>query len=372
MKAKKAGLRIIYAIFIIVICLSWVFWFFLEKWTDTTNYEKRQKNTQPRLTLENYQQFPIEYNNYFNDNIPFRNNLVTLNNAIDYYIYRQSPNRDVVKGSDDWLFFSRVQDGDPIACYQGTNLLSDDELDIITENCVDQRDFLASQGIQFVILIAPNKERIYYDKMPSKYGPPAEEYRALQVVEDLREYTDLIVIYPYDELMAARGMIPENIYYKTDTHWNAIGAYVGSSELLRALGIEMPGLTSGRIQIKPTGGYPGDLAGFIGLAPQLKSTDREYQVSGYDTHQVQQLEGEGDDAPLYKYKATNADPRKIYIIRDSFGLAMRPYLSSQFSETVFRHRNSYSYEDLVSQKPDIVVYEVVERHVHTLKSFSIQ
>lgn|GEM_PF-5871751 len=85
------------------------------------------------------------------------------------------------KEQDDWLFYANTSDGDPISCYQGTNLFSEEDLKNIVQNCINQRDFLEVQGKEFAIFIAPNKERVYSEYMQDKYGEPAENYRALQV-----------------------------------------------------------------------------------------------------------------------------------------------------------------------------------------------
>ena len=75
---------------------------------------------------------------------------------------------------------------------------------------------------------------------------------------------------------------------------------------------------------------------------------------------------------MFSYKAVDADPRKIYVIRDSFSTAIAPYIGSQFSETYLRHKSTYSYEELETLDPDVVVYEVVERYVSKLAEFSIR
>lgn len=370
MKEKNIGLKIILTAFIAFICASWLIWFFLEKYADTTNYENRQMTAQPRLTLDTFKQFPKEYTSYFNDNIPFRNNLVTLNNAIDFFVFKKSTNASVAIGEDNWLFYCSTNDGDPIACYQGNNLLSREELREITVNCLKQRDYLASLGKEFVIFVAPNKERMYSEYMPRKYGIPAENYRALQIVNYLKKHTDLRIVYPYEELIYAKNNINENIYYKTDTHWSPIGAYIGSQVLLQELGIEIPKLDSGQITISTRGNITGDLASFLGLVKQLERIDSEYTIEGYNAHNYECLGGEFSGAILCT--AVNADPRKLYVVRDSFSSAMIPYLGSQFNESCFRHRDSYTYNDFLLQNPDVVVYETVERYIGALASFSIQ
>lgn len=350
MNEKNIGKRIILATFMIVICLSWLLWILLAKFVDTENYENRVLATKPELTVDSYKTYPSEYEKYFNDNMPFRNNLVTMNTAIDYFIFSKSTSGRVVVGKDDWLFYADRGDGNPISCYQGTNLLSEEKLEAMAQNCLAVQAYLDELGKEFIIFIAPNKERIYYNKMPEKYGTPADTYKALQIVEYLRNNTNIRVVYPYDELMQAKESLAENIYYKTDTHWNLIGGYVGAAALMRELDVEMPDITSNEITITEGSNTAGDLAGMLNLKKYLAYADHGYTVEGYSTQ--------------------NADPRKIYVKGDSFRAAMISYIESQFINVY--QSATCTYEELAEQNPDIFIYETVERYVDGLASFSIQ
>lgn len=136
MKQNKVSSFIILASFVVVLCCSWLLWFFLEKICDATNYENREPSVQPQLTVDNYDTFPKEYEQWFDDSMPFRNNLIKMNSLIDYIIFKKSSNDNVIIGSDNWLFYKSQSDGDPLSCYQGTNLLTTDELDEIAQNCI--------------------------------------------------------------------------------------------------------------------------------------------------------------------------------------------------------------------------------------------
>ena len=370
MEQRKTGRIILLSAFILFICLSRGIWFFAEKYLDSENYENRQMAEHPTLTAENYETFPDEYTSYFNDHLPFRNQLISLNSAIDYYCFKRSSSSYVVIGKNDYLFYSRTDDGNAIAGYQGTNLYSKKKLKSIAKRCIAMRDTLAEQGREFVLLILPNKERVYSEYMPERYGAPADMYAARQLYDYLKENTDLRVVYPYEELMKAKEELPVNIYRKTDTHWNSVGAYVGARALLAELGIEMPALTDEGMQIVTGDPSSGDLASMLNLSGMLRHTDHEYFVEGYDTHNMQTLEY--DFSTVYRYRAENADPRKIYVIRDSFSSALAPFIGSQFDESYMRYGTTYSYDDLVSQDPDIVVYETVERYIGGLSKFSLQ
>ena len=370
MKKKEAGAKILIAAFILIICLSWLWWMLLGRFVDAKNYENRKLAERPALSAENYAAFPQEYTAYFNDNVPFRSSLIKLNNRIDYFAFKRASNEHVIIGPDNWLFYDNKGDGDPIANYQGTDLYSEEELEALAENCLAQRDLLAEQGKEFVIMIAPNKERILSEYLTERYGAPAENYRALQIFRYLKEHTDLRVVYPYGELMEAKSRVSENIWYKTDTHWNYIGGYVGASALLKELGIEMPAVDSDEITISDGGGKAGDLAGMLNLKKELKFADHEYRLSGYDDHGVEELEW--DFNGMIRYQAEGADSRTVFVIRDSFSSHMALYIGSQFNKTYLKNVKSYTPADLEETDPDVVVYETVERYADRLSTFSIR
>ena len=366
MKEKKIGRVIILVAFVIIICLSKVIWFFSEKYLDTENYENRQMATRPSLNLDDYATFTADYTSYFNDNLQFRNYLISLNSGIDYFCFGKSSNSSVVVGKDHWLFYI-----DTITNYQGTDACSEEELAAIAYNCVRQRDYLREQGKEFVIFIAPNKSRIYPEYMPDRYGEPAEVYSALQIYDYLKENTDVRVVYPYAELMDAKEHLKENVYQKTDTHWNYIGGYVGASALLSELGIQMPKVYSDEITIVDNGESSGDLAAQLNLNKQLEFADKSYTVEGYPLHNVTVV----DDNlyGIWTFQADDADDREIFVIRDSYGFHMADYIGSQFSKSYFSHKDYYAYDDLKMCNPDIVVYETVERSAkERLGGFSIE
>lgn len=369
MKKRNSGRRIILASFILLICLPWLLWLLPGSVLPSENHENRRLADMPKLRPGTYRRFASDFSDYLNDSMPFRNELVALNSGIDYYLFRTSPTSKVLLGKDGWLFYNNPGDGFSLDDYQGNNLLTEEELARIAENCVRQRDTLASLGKPFLIFIAPNKERVYSEYMPSWCGEPAEHYRALQVYSYLTEHTDLRVLYAYDELMRAKSLVGEPLFYRTDTHWNAVGAYVGSRLLLRELGIALPGIESGQIGVLAQGGHTGDLANLMNLGSRLSSGDPEYLVSGYPTHRLS--EPDGDILTDFDCTAADADERKLYVLRDSFAIAMYPYLASQFRESSFRHYSHDLHEDLLEKDPDIVVLEIVERKLDSLATFSV-
>ncbi|MDY2590011.1 MAG: hypothetical protein SOW32_07460 [Agathobacter sp.] len=367
---KKLSIKVYICMFIVVICLPWFIWFFLQRYVDTSNSENRQMAARPQLSMDTYNTFSKEYEAYCNDCLPFRNNLIKLNSTIDYFLFDRSSNSNVIIGKDDWLFYDNIADGDNIGHYTGVRMYTEEELQLTAQNCINMRDSLAEQGIEFVLYIAPNKERVMSEYMPDKYGKPAENYATLQLVNYLRENTDIRVVYPYEELMEAKEKLKDvNIWYKTDTHWNYVGGYVGSCALLKELGIDMPAIWSEQITISEDEADAGDLAGMLNLNGILDTKEKNYIVEGYDAHNVETIQE--DFTSVFSYHAENADSRKIYIYRDSFTTHMAEYIGSQFNDSYMRHTGTYNYADLQEQNPDIFVYETVERYANNIMSFNL-
>ena len=86
-------------------------------------------------------------------------------------------------------------------------------------------------------------------------------------------------------------------------------------------------------------------------------------------------------APVLKYE-TESDPRggsaltirtaspdgqgSLYCLRDSFGIALYPYLADAFSEAVFSRSADYSPEAFADRQADTVILEIVERNLSSL------
>lgn len=62
----------------------------------------------------------------------------------------------------------------------------------------------------------------------------------------------------------------------------------------------------------------------------------------------------------------------MFVVRDSFCNSMADHMASQFNDSYMIHRSEYTYEDFIEQSPDIFVFEVVERYVKELGSFSLK
>ena len=191
--------------------------------------------------------------------------------------------------------------------------------------------------------------------------------RVEQLITYLHENSDVEVVFPYDEIVKAMQEFSEyDFYYYRDTHWNNLGAYVGARALLEQLNISIPPLAETKIEPNSYGGSD--------LARMLHMSNIFDEELGYTVHFMPQVNYTVINEDFYtefRYTSESKNNEKIMVIRDSFTSAMVPYIATSFKETVMPYADAYSKDMIAEEKPDIVVYETVERWLGNIRSFEI-
>ncbi|MBQ9438903.1 MAG: hypothetical protein IJU50_11315 [Lachnospiraceae bacterium] len=336
---------------------------------DTTNRENRPLAAFPVFAETGVAGFPAGLDAFFTDHLPFKNQLAVLGGLIDYKVFKSSASGSVLVGKNGFLFYkgSQLNGEDPIADYRGMNLYTEEELAEITARFSQAKEFLNQKGIRFVVLLAPNKERMYAELMPAYYGLPAKESRYHQAFACL-EAAGIETLSPVEAISAYKAAHPgEPLYFSYDTHWTRLGAYLAASQLDKALGFEMPPLE----EVERAFGEPfaEDLAIQIGL-PGILADEPIYNPYGYSPHQseiqvnaeVTQMDG----------RAQAGNDSGVLLIGDSFSTLMFPYLACNFDRSKMIIYYDYNEEVLEETAPDVVVFEIVERYLGNLTRFSIQ
>lgn len=341
-------------------------WFLMSQFLDNGNYENRTLAEKPELTIENLETYPRNYEEYFNDRVPYRNQLIRLMNSIDYFLFHQSTSEQVAIGKDGWLFWSNENDGNPIEQSLGYWKFTEEQLQTIANNLMASKQVLEKEGIEFVLFIAPNKETIYQDKLPDYYTQKEKESSVDQLVSYLRKNTDIRVVYPKEELLQERKTNPERLlYHKLDTHWNNAGGYIGAKSLAQELGIEMPELESVHLDKMITS--RGDLTDALNIS--IPNGNVDYLISG-----ISELVTENekwDFATELIYHTPGADSRNLVVCRDSYSTALAPSLATQFENSYFIHKNSFDQQMIAQYNADIFVLQTVERYITMLETFQI-
>lgn len=320
-----------------------------------TDKEKRKSAEAPKLTDENGKLnfgFFDDFEDYFSDHFAFRQQLVTADGRIKTTVFGTSPNKDVITGKDGWLYYGETLDN-----YLHINTLSDRSISNISNNLDMINDYCTENGAQFVFTIAPNKNSVYPQYMPSHYvesGQPGNYERLADTLKSKSYWVDM-----KETLKNTRSGIP--LYHKTDTHWNNMGAYAGHARLMAVLGKEV--CPAGTSWYTKNNARLGDLAAMIYPAEDAKDTQvyNDYEFTYSYSRTFRRL-----DDMIITTKCSGKDG-SLKMFRDSYGEAILPYMAECFGSAEFSRFVPY---DLYTVSGGSVIIEIVERNLGDLQKYA--
>lgn len=318
--------------------------------------ENRMLAAPPTISRANLKNIPSQTEAYIGDHAPFRSLWLDAYAAVNLRLFDSIDNTGVIPGErDGWLFYTGENTVNEML---GIELFTQEELEQILQKLLAVRERYVEDRDNFVLFIAPDKEKIYKNYLPRCYANQTGTSKAGELVRYIREHSDIKVVYPVEELETAAETFP--MYFKTDTHWNRIGAYAASQPLIAALGGETQPWQELNIEVQER--TPGDLA-LMGHAFRLFENDMDPFYTGYhDEAEIDLLEEDLAGSGLRRTRTDHApDSRSLTIVRDSFGDAMNLVLCRYFSEVTCINWEKLHQVDAMSYRSDIFVYEVVER-----------
>ena len=120
-----------------------------------------------------------------------------------------------------------------ITYFRAVTPLSPAQLLAWQERLERRQSWLAARGIPYLIVFAPLKSTIYPEYMPRAYNRIGAISRLDQFLAHLKAHSKLTIV-------DLRGPIADEktrhqVFYRTDTHWNVRGSYVGYSKIMEAL-----------------------------------------------------------------------------------------------------------------------------------------
>ena len=276
----------------------------------------------------------------------------------------------VTLGREGWLFYL-VRRGT-----QGVRPELDftqDELERWAGWLESRQRWLAERGVDFVLVVAPNKETIYPDLLPGELAAARPRSRMDVLLDRLRAGGKVQVVDVRPALREARRegspFRSWPLYYRTDSHWNELGALLATRAVLDELKPRFPGLdvpADRDIALASEATGAGDLARMQGLQGQLSDVRVRATVQGrrcsFD------LGGgtfsQGVETPLFSEKTLQcpgAPIRRALVLHDSMMMGMLPALAPAFERSVWRLSTSLEQGLVEQEKPDLVLLEFVER-----------
>ncbi len=284
--------------------------------------------------------------------------------------------RDVYVGRDGWLFYT-----DSIDNYLGNDLYSSTMLKRIANMLQTRADWCEENGMTFYFMIAPNKNTIYPEKMMSSMKE-GEQKRIDQVYDYLAENTTVKTIDVRDALIAEKTANPTvDLYYPLDTHWNNHGGFIAYQTIMDTIQKDYPNAIKhekDEYRIDYFDAHFKDCAYYLGYYDTLENAGPVYTLLSGKTGKVTWHDNSGEfgqfvhayvdpetgyQESCFNMAYTNeyaSDAPSLYIIRDSFFMAMSTFLRDSFSAVRSAWRTDFPTGDILKEDVDIVIFECVE------------
>jgi hypothetical protein len=213
------------------------------------------------------------------------------------------------------------------------------------------------------VIIPPDKNTIYPQYMPEQIPVIGQTSRLEQLVEYLQEDTEINVL----DLrpVFTNASLSSRLYYKTDAHWNCLGAYYASNEILLKTGALHPEVLAHPLsdfRVGSTTDSSLDISGAMGLGFQ---EDTVTLTPLFPTGTMSYMPYENNDLMNVAVNSRRDLPRAV-VLHDSFYTeCLYQFLEPQFSQIISTHYKTAvlsDYMELIdSEKPDVVVVEFAER-----------
>ena len=306
-----------------------------------------------------------KWRQYLVENFGGRAQLIRMNAELRANVLGVTTNPKVLVGRSGWLYLADEYGVEDIRHQMP---FSEQELRAWGDYLMGMDRWAKKRGIPFLLIFTLNKQTVYPEYLPgwvTKVGPAS---RLDQLKTYLKEHADITTIDPRETLSAGKH---EQLYYKTDSHWNDLGMILAAEPITRQLQAWFPKVqVSSRADFEvthsPTAG--GDLARMLG-SRDLRTDERvnliprtprravfstATELTGLDVRYQDFLISQRAGAPI----------GRAVVYRDSFLKPMLAILAESLGRGVFVWGAEVDYTLLDREHPDVVILQMIERRLY--------
>jgi len=311
-------------------------------------------------------------NGFISNNHAFKREISDLYMKLYIYLFDESPiPSKVMMGKSDWLFLGNSYNN----CYNaslGTIYIDQEEIDSICNNINEIKLFCDSIGSSFYFTIAPEKGTIYPEYL--RLTPNRTQKLKNIIISNLKERYNIYTIDLSIPVLANK----ENalLYYKSDSHWNDYGGYLGTKYLIREISKEYELFSYNEsnyvIDLIEKKTSEADLAKMLYLDVQ----ENFFIITPPDKieTEVRVIEDKWASISInHILNHSNKNNTTVFVFKDSFfGAMLSPFITSLKEATLF-HSFIFNKQKVLEQietlgyTPDFILFEVVERNLYNIK-----
>ena len=358
--------------------IAWPAFALIGTWSRTlTRFENRPMAPWPTPALS--REFPAAFDRAFSDRFGGRDALVRFHHGSLLSLFGVSSLTTVMRGNDGWYYWLG-EDGHSLdRHYRATLPFPDSEVEGTLRELVRRKEWLAAQGIAYVVVAVPEKFTIYPEHLPQwvARAPGPSPYDRVKAAIERDGRVSFVDLRP--ALFAAKAR--ERVYYQTDSHWNFNGALVGYAEIMRAVQTALSGKLPEVVAPKRpayTPGvdfYSGDLLQMLGMPSRVREDDVAPlgKVLAEAANRCAKRLDKDEFPGFEMYACDRSGLPRALVLRDSMAIPLIPLLSENFSRVTYASTHGELDRGLVErEKPDIVIEEMVERSLHAPGAFPMK
>jgi alginate O-acetyltransferase complex protein AlgJ len=268
---------------------------------------------------------------------------------------RYTKDNKFVRGKNGRLFLDNDQN-DVVLQHTGERLFSPRDLRhwrLLLESRVATLEKL---DIPYFHLVPPNAHSVYPEDLPD-HVRTHHTRPVLQLIEEIeRKGSFAKLIYPLDELIAAK---PRLLYPKTDPHWSALGAFIAYERLAEEMSqvVRMH-----RVREEDVNFYEFGLVGELGfkIEPQVESPDMAAWVRKPTAYLVSD-NCVVNTGTIVVAECPEAPWGTCILLGDSFSNWLWLYLAASFRRFVYAYTPTLDYDFIREYEADVVVSVLNER-----------
>lgn len=372
---RKISNIIMIIAFLLVLTVPTIWFWEIKDTIPPDTSENRKLAEKPKFDINTLDNYSDDYEAYYNDNLPFRSFIRNTWTNFNFFVLGESTTNQVLVGKNDgdlsssWLFYQENYDGNPIKETQGVYKFTEDEVLNIGKTINTNVKELKTRNIDLYYAFIPNKANLYREKLPDNitiFDPSTRVDKLYKVLKQTIEAKDNLM-YLKEDLEKAKDL--GQLYFKQDTHWNDLGAFIGFETITKNVSKDSGIDYNYEVKFSEEEFIDKDLSQMFGIKGTLKDktptitylSDVEFKGMVLETEN-QIVITECEDAKVKK---------TIMVIGDSFRTPMIPYFAKNYQKVIFLHRCDYGSYMLDAYAPDIIVCQFLERYVNTVQDFKL-
>jgi len=330
--------------------------------------ENRPRNPYPPIGLQRHelQDFPPWFDLALSDRFGYRDWLLEADRRFGYTVLNESRGPLGWIGRDGWLFLDVA---DPNRGHVEKPSL-DERLESWAVALCERRDWLRDRGIEYVVLLPPEKSSVYPEFLTEKQkrSLPASEPPSLLAAK--LKTRGVRCIDPRSAFMEEKAKNPDfELYHRFDTHWTQDGALLAVRQLRNELGLT----ELSKEEFSPsTELREGDLGRTVGqpMAERSRRTTVYVPKAIFDTDadpafaSLLPASAKPKHLPPRTFECRTAPGPRTVLLHDSFAEAMQPFLNVTFRRLSTAASDDLERAMIEAERPSLVVQELVARKLY--------